>query len=175
MSDYTYESYCGMYCGACSIMKAYQTGVKDPFAEFWVESGAELKCHGCKSDAVFEGCAEFGGCATCTMRTCAREKAVERCLACPDFPCAMYQPSEKSQIATEMLPHLNTIRLNMMTIINKGMEAFLKEQEEQWKCPDCQTDFSWYTTHCSKCGKDLGDLKPYRNSFDGSIFTMPKK
>lgn len=175
MSDYTYESYCSMYCGACSIMKAYQTGVKDPFAEFWVESGAELKCHGCKSDAVFEGCAEFGGCATCTMRTCAREKAVERCLTCPDFPCAMYQPSEKSQIATEMLPHLNTIRLNMMTIINKGMEAFLKEQEEQWKCPDCQTDFSWYTTHCSKCGKDLGYLKPYRNSFDGSIFTMPKK
>jgi len=172
MSEYNYESYCGMYCGACSIMKAYQTGVKDPFAEFWLESGAELKCHGCKSDMVFAGCAAFGGCATCNMRTCAREKGVERCLTCPEFPCAMYTPSEISQIMAEKLPHLNTIAINMQTIHSLGMEAFLKEQEAQWKCPDCSTDYAWYTTHCSNCGKDLGDSKPFKNAFDKSIFQM---
>lgn len=175
MSDYNYDSYCGMYCGACSIMKAYQTGVKDPFAEFWIRSGAELKCHGCKSEEVFEGCAEFGGCSTCVMRACAREKGVERCLTCPEFPCASYKPSAASKMVTEKLPHLNTIGLNIMTILSTGIDAFLKEQEEQWKCPDCQIEYTWYATHCSKCGKDLGDLKPYRNAFDGSIFDIFKK
>ena len=176
MSDFNYDSYCGMYCGACSIMKAYQTGVKDPFATFWNdEAGAELKCHGCKTDKVFEGCADFGGCSTCHIRACAREKRVERCLNCSDFPCAILKPTNESQIMLDKLPHMSTIAINMQTIHSKGISRFLEEQAAQWKCPDCQTDYTWYATHCSKCGKDLGDLKPYRNSFDGSIFTMPKK
>lgn len=175
MNDYNYESYCGMYCGACSIMKAYQTGIKDPFAEFWVKSGAELKCHGCKSEVVFEGCAEFGGCATCAMRTCAREKGVERCLSCPEFPCAMYSNSEIAQIMAEKLPHLTTIGINMQTILSRGPEAFLKEQEEQWKCPDCGTEYTWFAVNCSQCGKDLVPFKPFKSSFDESIFYMAKK
>lgn len=72
----------------------------------------------------------------------------------------------------EKLPHLTTIAINMQAIHSRGIEAFLEEQEAQWKCPDCSTGYAWYTTHCSKCGKDLGDLKPYKNAFDTSIFQM---
>ena len=70
----------------------------------------------------------------------------------------------------EMLPHMTTIAINMHTIHSLGIDAFLEEQEAQWKCPDCSTGYAWYTTHCSNCGKDLGDRKPYKNAFDKSIF-----
>jgi predicted esterase len=176
MSDFNYDSYCGLYCGGCSIIKAYQSGIKDPFACFWSdEAGAELKCHGCKTDTVFGGAAEFGGCAKCAIRACAREKGVERCLSCPDFPCHNFNPdTEIAKFLFDKLPHMSTIATNLQTIMSKGASGWLEEQVVQWKCPDCQTDYTWYATHCSNCGKDLGDLKPYKNTFDTSVFQMMK-
>ncbi|HUW63318.1 MAG TPA: hypothetical protein VMW83_01260 [Spirochaetia bacterium] len=47
MPNFNYDSYCGPYCGSCSIMVAYQTGQKDKFASFLHdELGFELKCRG---------------------------------------------------------------------------------------------------------------------------------
>ena len=174
MSDFNYDSYCGLYCGACSIIKAYQTGTKDPFACFWSdEAGAELKCHGCKTDMVFQGAAEFGGCSRCQIRACAREKGVERCLSCPDFPCQNFNPdTDIAKYLIDKLPHMSVIADNLQTILNEGASRWLELQEAQWKCPECRTDYTWYATHCSNCGKDLGDRKPYRNTFDKSIFEL---
>ncbi|HWP98659.1 MAG TPA: DUF3795 domain-containing protein [Syntrophomonadaceae bacterium] len=166
MSDFNYDTYCGLYCGACSIMKAHQSGIKDSFACFFNdEAGMELKCHGCKTEQVFQNCAH------CVIRACAREKAVERCLECADYPC---QNFEFMQFLTEKLPHWNTAAANRQTIQSQGVSRWLEEQTGQWKCPDCQTGYSWYATHCSTCGKDLGEIKPYKNTFDKSIFQMLK-
>ncbi|MEN6460337.1 MAG: DUF3795 domain-containing protein, partial [Syntrophomonas sp.] len=174
MSDFNYDSYCGLYCGACSIMKAYQSGIKDPFACFWSdEAGAELKCYGCKMDEVFKGAADFGGCAKCAIRACAKEKGVERCLNCPDFPCQNFNPdTEIAKFLFDKLPHMSTIATNLQMILSKGASSWLEEQKAQWICPDCQTDYTWYATHCSNCGKDLGDSKPYNNTFDKSVFQL---
>jgi len=174
MSDFNYDSYCGLYCGACSIIKAYQSGIKDPFACFWSdEAGAELKCHGCKTDKVFGGAAEFGGCAKCPIRACAREKGVERCLSCPDFPCQNFNPhTDMAKYLFDKLPHMSTIAANLQIILSEGASCWLEQQEAQWKCPDCQTDYTWYANHCSNCGKDLGDRKPYKKTFDKSVFQI---
>ncbi len=174
MSDFNYDSYCGLYCGACSIIKAYQSGIKDPFACFWSdEAGAELKCHGCKTDQVFQGAAEFGGCAKCAIRACAKEKGVERCLSCPDFPCQNFNPdTDMAKYLIDKLPHMSMIATNLQTILCEGVNNWLKQQEAQWKCPDCQTDYTWYATNCSNCGKELGESKPYKNTFDKSVFQM---
>ncbi|MEN6389152.1 MAG: DUF3795 domain-containing protein [Syntrophomonas sp.] len=164
MSEFNYDTYCGLYCGACSIMKACQTGIKDPFAcIFCDEAGMELKCHGCKTEQVFENCAK------CPIRPCARERGVEHCPDCPDYPCQNYG---FMQFLTEKLPHWDTAAANLQTIKEKGTEGWLQEQQAQWKCPNCQTDYSWYATHCSNCGKDLGEIKPYKNTFDKSVFQM---
>jgi acetyl esterase/lipase len=127
------------------------------------ELGMELKCHGCKTDNLFVNCAQ------CTIRPCAKEKDLERCIDCPDYPCQIYGALK---FAVEKLPHWSMAAANVETIKNKGAEKWLEEQSEQWKCPDCQTDYTWYGTHCSNCGKDLGDIKKYKNSFDKSIFQM---
>jgi len=165
MSDYNYDTYCGLYCGACSILKAYQSGIKDPFAcMFSDELGMELKCHGCKTDDL------FGNCARCIIRPCAKEKGVEHCIDCTEYPC---QILKTMGFAVDKLPHWSMAAANVETIKNKGAERWLEEQAAQWKCPDCQTDYTWYGTHCSNCGKDLGEVKAYKNSFDKSIFQMP--
>ncbi|MDD2620220.1 MAG: DUF3795 domain-containing protein [Syntrophomonadaceae bacterium] len=164
MSNFNFDTYCGLYCGACSIIKAYQTGIKDPLACcLGDELGMELKCHGCKTDTV------FGNCAVCMIRNCVREKGMERCLDCPDYPCPNF---DSMQFLLEKVPHWNTAAVNQEYIQNYGADRWLQQQAAQWKCPDCQTDYTWYATHCSGCGKELGELKSYRNSFDPSIFQM---
>lgn len=164
MNDFNYDTYCGLYCGSCSVMKAYQTGIKDPLAcTFNDEMGMELKCHGCKTDHVFENCAQ------CSIRPCAKERGVEHCIDCPDYPCQIYMTLK---LAVEKLPHWSMAAANIETIRNNGVAKWLEEQAEQWRCADCQIGYSWYSTHCSNCGKDLQDLKPYKSTFDKSIFQM---
>lgn len=166
MSDFKYDSYCGLYCRACSVMKAYQSGVKDPLACFFGdEAGLELQCHGCKSESVFENCSK------CVIRPCARDKGVESCLDCAEYPCQNYG---FMQFIAEKLPHWSTSAANLNAIREKGIDQWLDEQAHLWQCPDCQTDFSWYATHCSKCGKDLSENKPYKNIFDKSVFQILK-
>ncbi|WP_041427517.1 DUF3795 domain-containing protein [Syntrophomonas wolfei] len=109
MGDFNYDTYCGLYCGACSIIKAYQTGIKDPLACcLGDELGMELKCHGYKTDSV------FGNCALCQIRNCAREKGMERCLNCSYFPCPNIASMES---LLEMLPHWNTTVTNQEYLV----------------------------------------------------------
>jgi hypothetical protein len=170
VSAFNYDSYCGLYCGACSIIKAYQTGIRDKFASFFAEeAGLELKCHGCKSDTVFVNCSN------CKIRACAIDKGVERCLVCKDFPCNQFNAEELKNVL-DSLPHLSAIQNNLAVIMSNGVDCWLAEQEKRWKCPDCQTDFSWYTDNCSKCGRDLTEIKGFKN-YDKKIFEylIPKE
>lgn len=163
MSNNHYDSYCGIYCGACDIQMAYKTGQKDKFASFWTKStvkaflraqGAtykksddlQVKCHGCKSDSVFINC-RF-----CAIRTCAIDRKMEHCIECSDFPCKMYKARKKAE---GLLPHLTLCQKNMESIKKAGVDQWLAEQEEQWQCPECRTGFAWYADRCQSCGSNL--------------------
>ncbi len=162
MSTYNYDSYCGIYCGACDIHVAYVTGQRSRFASFFTEptlkalitlrnipyqqSDLGLKCHGCKSDTVFINCSD------CPIRACAVARKVEHCIDCGDYPCAILQ---KRKTMEGLLPHLAGNHENMASIRKSGLEQWLLEQDAKWKCPECQTRFAWYTGHCSYCGADL--------------------
>jgi hypothetical protein len=61
------------------------------------------------------------------------------------------------------LPHLSAIPGNLAVIREKGVAAWLVEQERHWKCPSCQTAFSWYDPECATCGRGLDDLKGFRS------------
>jgi hypothetical protein len=56
------DSYCGLYCGACFIMTAYRQKRTDCIPDEWVSPihDMEIKCHGCKSELVFENCRGCG-------------------------------------------------------------------------------------------------------------------
>jgi hypothetical protein len=165
MKEFRHGSYCGLYCGACEIMKACRkelaTGVKarweDLPEQFRKNIGkADLVCQGCTTDTVFQGCRG------CSIRACARGNKVESCVLCREYPCQLVKDRQDHMTKTRTtLPHTRVMFRNLDVIREKGMAAWLKEREREWSCPQCGTSFSWYQELCEKCGKELGPLKEH--------------
>lgn len=166
MTDFNYDSYCGIYCGACDIHRAYKTGHKDNFASVWSEpvltafqkargntgltsESLQLRCHGCKSDTVFINCS------TCKIRSCAVSRKIEHCIDCKEYPCALHVEMRKG---AALLPHLKNNLPNLEAIQKAGVRRWLAEQEKRWECPQCHTSFAWYSSKCRTCGKNLAGL-----------------
>jgi len=163
MENFNCDSYCGIYCGACDIMRTFKTGEKSRLAAFWDERTVKTfqhklgigyddnrpftyECHGCKSDMLFVNCA------VCQIRQCAINSKVEHCIDCEKYPCNLIADSKKIE---KILPHLKSNPGNMETIKRSGVSQWLSEQENKWKCPACGKSFSWYTRKCKNCGQDL--------------------
>ena len=174
MGNFNYDTYCGNYCGACSIMVAYRTGNKDRLASHWTEENLkallkqqgitlseneslELKCHGCKTDTLFINCRH------CKIRDCAVNRKVDHCIECDEYPCKLFDDSLLNKDLQQILPHLKLVPENLKLIKEKGSEKWLEDQEKLWKCPQCQMDSSWYAISCTKCGEDLAKTKVYNN------------
>ena len=169
-TEFRYETYCGLYCGACDILMAYQRGLEQQTPPEWSELGeplrrhipqAEIVCHGCKTDTVFAGCAK------CPIRKCGRNHPeIETCLDCKRYPCWRHK-FFKIVVALlnfeKKLPHQKIKPRNLQTIREKGLRAWLEEQQRVWACPDCQTSFSWYQRKCKQCGRELDSIKDYNN------------
>jgi len=152
MKYFNPDSYCGIYCGSCSIAMYAKTGCADKFATcLGGVPKEELICGGCKSDDV------YAGCGACILRGCAREKNVEHCINCTDYPCTRYS---KWQSLAKFLPHIHESATSLETIRRDGIDQWLDEQKKRWLCPDCGTPFSWYASACNKCGHSL-ELKAY--------------
>lgn len=162
MKEYDCDTYCGLYCGACDILRSYDNGHESKFADMWTkpalkafldsqgakydDNDLELKCQGCKSDEVFIVCR------ICKIRECAVSKNVEHCSDCEDYPCEIYNEWNKLK---SFLPHIKTAPDNLEAINNVGADKWLLDQKKQWKCPKCGAAFSWYFTKCDSCGTDL--------------------
>jgi len=170
MSNFNFDSYCGLYCGACDILQAYRKGLETGKTPGWDDvpermrknlpfHPKEIKCHGCKTDTV------FGGCAYCPIRKCARKKGnVEHCWDCKKYPCFRFKLMSiiaKLSSLDKKLPHQKTKKANQACICEFGTAQWLAVQDNKWKCPGCGTTFSWYRETCEKCGRELDSLKGY--------------
>lgn len=116
MSGFNYDTYCGIYCGACSIMMSHRTGRKDPLALQFTEEniraflasqgekypeGEEFShnCTGCKTATLFINCRP------CKIRKCAVEKKVEHCIECGEYPCQLFSTIMVNPQVQQTLPH----------------------------------------------------------------------
>lgn len=132
--DLELVTYCGLYCELCGDRaripqraKALYEAMNDEgwphwrnsfpgFAEFW---SFLAKLHIAGSCA---GCRAGSGWADCPMRPCARERSLELCNQCPDFPCS----------------HVEALAARYPTVIGDnrrmqevGLERWLREQNER--------------------------------------------
>jgi hypothetical protein len=147
MDDFNPDTYCGIYCGACSVVAQGTTGHADTFAACLKSvPKQDLACGGCKSDFV------YAGCSTCDVRRCAREKDVPHCVDCGDYPCTTYS---RWQTVAKLLAHTREAPPNLATIRRDGVDTWLAAQKRRWSCPDCGTPFSWYASECRQCGREL--------------------
>ena len=167
---FRYDSYCGLYCGACDILQAYRHGLETQRTPEWSDlperfrkhlpaQNADIRCHGCKSDTVFRGCAR------CPMRSCARKRGnVELCVDCADYPCLrtrLLGLVVRLMSLERKLPHQRVRRANQERIRCVGLAEWLVEQDRRWRCPQCGTLFSWYRATCPQCGRELDSLKGF--------------
>jgi hypothetical protein len=141
------DTYCGIYCGACSVLMHGETGRADGFAGcLGSVPKEEIACGGCKSGTL------YAGCRMCSFRDCALEKGVAHCVDCADYPCKMYA---KWQSAAMFLPHVREAAFSLEAIKRDGVDAWLAAQKKRWSCPYCGTPCSWYASECGKCGRRL--------------------
>ncbi|MBN1285506.1 MAG: DUF3795 domain-containing protein [Anaerolineae bacterium] len=128
-------TYCGLYCGLCSARARIPQQAQalresmdregypywgrtipgfEPFWQFLEDlSDIDKACPGCRQD---------GGDPGCEIRVCTRERQVDICAFCNDFPC------EKIREFAKTYPTLITDGERMKTI---GIDAWIAEQEKR--------------------------------------------
>ena len=128
---------CGMNCGVCSGYLAMKNEVKSKRVK-------AAYCHGCLPRG--KGCSlnKSGGCRKLM------ELSVRFCYECDKFPCIANEHWDKiyrQRYNASPIENLEYIKAN-------GIEKFLDQQREKWKCPKCGGVVSCHNGICYNCGLD---------------------
>ena len=150
MNDGRYDSYCGIYCGACENVHAKRNSRLAEMAKRAERPVESLDCDGCKSEVIAQCCEE------CNIRVCGIKKGVDTCAECDECPCELFEPFKKGDFYLLYVLMMN----NQKTIKRVGLDAWLKEQQKRWQCADCGTPFWWYQKTCEDCGAKLYSCEP---------------
>jgi len=142
--DFRFDTFCGLYCGACDVLVANQNAAVEALARAWNREPEQLRCHGCKSavNAVY--------CVDCDIKSCAEGKGIEYCFECATYPC-----SRLVAFRNDDHPHHSIVLQNLGLIQSRGVEWWLERQRERWSCPACGAGFRWYDETCATCGSEL--------------------
>ena len=105
----------------------------------------DLACGGCLSDMLAAPCRE------CRIRDCALDRGYAGCTECDDFPCERIK-----NFNDDGLPHHSEVLKNIRRQKEIGVDSWLKEQAERWRCPSCAAGTDWYAGHCSEWDNVLG-------------------
>ena len=146
---------CGLYCGACIIRAAVKKN--DPqLIEFIADGLArylghpvgveDVNCDGCLSEVRAAPCRD------CDIRDCATAKGIDRCSQCPDSPCRLITDFNNDEFA-----HHSEVLDNIRRQQEVGIDAWVGELEERWRCPQCDHPRDWYIAQCTSCDADLDD------------------
>lgn len=138
-----YDTYCGLYCGACDALLATERGTVEALAKEWRRPASAVACRGCKTNVNSVFCRE------CKVKTCATAHAVETCIDCGDYPC------QRLIAFRDQHPHHGAALRNLERRREVGKEAWLDEQRARWSCLGCGRAFSWYEERCQACGEEL--------------------
>lgn len=137
-----YAAYCGLYCGACCSMITHEKQRGDNSALQCVTDDKELPCEGCRAQYQ----------QNCEFVRCNKAHGTESCAFCPEFPCEMLVKFQNDE-----WEHHQKVLDNLRRIREIGVEAWLAEQKEYWKCPACGFRTQWYQKKCTNCGAAISN------------------
>ena len=140
----TLAAVCGLYCQACSLYIATR---EDParlrrIADQFHLSEEEVRCLGCRSHKRGPYCQQ------CRMSACSRERGLDFCSECQDYPC-----DDLKQFQGER-PHRLELWSSLARIKAVGFERWSEEMREHYACPSCHTLNSAYDLKCRACGAE---------------------
>ena len=129
-----YICYCGLYCGNCAVKAKVEPASKTLYEEM-KKAGFEEIIHfipngdtfwtflkGMAVDGVCVSCKNGSGNPACAVRACAKEKNIEACALCADYPCDKF---ERFFEGYPILKHDNAV------LREQGLEAWAKLQDER--------------------------------------------
>jgi len=127
-------TYCGLFCGLCAgraripqRAAALQAAMTE---EGWPDWGANIPgfagfwsfLQGLQEDGGCPGCRADGGPPHCQIRVCARQRGLELCSQCSDFPCF------RIEALGAVYPTLIADNRRLQAV---GLGQWLSEQEER--------------------------------------------
>jgi hypothetical protein len=126
---------CGMNCGICSGYLAYSRNIPR-------KRGKIVHCVGCRPRN--KRCAFLKG-------YCARlrDGEIGFCFECIDFPCYRLSRLDRrywEKFGMSMIENLNEIKKN-------GIDKFLENQREKYRCPKCGGVICIHNKKCFDCQK----------------------
>jgi hypothetical protein len=136
---------CGMNCALCSGYLALKNDIKNKGIKL-------INCPGCRPRN--KKCAFLKG--HCSKLS---KGEVTFCFECTSFPCDRLRTIDnryRSRYRMSMIENLSFIKEN-------GMEKFLEDQEETWKCQNCGELISCHNGLCFNC--DLEKLKNKKQKY----------
>ena len=141
---------CGLYCGACPMYLATQENDEERLAAIFKQLGPGLSKISLE-DLLCDGCLGGGRLATFCRNCAIRESAIaktktRRCSECAEFACSRITDFNNDG----MLHHAEVLE-NLRQLKSMGITNWTKHEEDHWRCPKCQTTFSWYDQECPKC------------------------
>lgn len=146
---------CGLYCDICTMYRAYhdrnlsllQETPKNFRKQMGLQEEVDFKdiaCEGCRSSVLFKYCSE------CSIRKCVLEKGIDWCYQCESFPCQMLSDFQSYW----RMPIIENLRQIQKT----GLDTWLKQEDEKWRCSKCRTKLHWFSFGiCPKCGGGVSD------------------
>jgi len=129
-------TYCGLYCGLCAArgrIPRQASALKETMAKEGYESWGKEVLPGfegfwkflgdlCEPEKNCPGCRQGGGPPFCSIRKCAREREVDVCVFCEEFPCKR---------VLEIARGYPTLVADGERMKEVGIEAWIREQEER--------------------------------------------
>ena len=139
--DFKLAGVCGVYCPSCTLY----IGTKEEPGRLEFLAGRmgvkenDLKCDGCRSDR------RSAHCRSCSFIRCAKEKGVDFCGNCNEFPCRELKEFQKE------MPHRAGLWESHARIREAGYEVWFTESAEDNSCSSCGTMNSAYDPACRSC------------------------
>ena len=127
---------CGMNCGICSSYLAHKNSIPRKVVS---------NCIGCR--ARDKQCAFLKKKCRDDLKLLKGE--IEYCFECNPFPCEYLIKLDKSyrvKFGMSMIDNLNEIK-------EKGIDIFIENQENKYKCPKCNNLISVHSKKCFACDK----------------------
>lgn len=143
---------CGLYCGACSVYRAYKDNGEYlcRLATFFKCPPEKVRCEGCQ--VLTSECWGNG----CEIVQCLRTKGFNFCYECAqldDESCEKYE-----ELAKRYLEDNVDVRANLERIKSGQVAAWLKESQQRFKCPYCKKPLPEDSKKCYHCGREFDKI-----------------
>ena len=143
---------CGLYCGACTIYRAYKDDgdFLTHVAAYFKCPPEKVRCEGCQ--ALTPEC--WGN--DCKIVQCTKAKGFSFCHQCPQFDdksCDKY-----NELAQRYLEDNVDARANLAKIKAGQVDEWIAESKERFKCPHCHKPLPEGYKKCYHCGKEFAKM-----------------